>query len=71
MWAFYVFQKKHSNGKQPTGGKKGGGKPLRPAKRKTPKKGGVSTKDVEKPDDPFEDPELLYKVSLFLKFVYI
>lgn len=55
--------KKVSTSKIPSNAKKGGTKPLRPAKRKTPKKGQdtLSPKDAEKRDDPFDDPEQLYQ----------
>lgn len=61
-------QKKSSTSKQPTSGKKTATKPLRPAQRKLPKakksKDLLSPKDAGKShDDPFDDPEQLYKVS--------
>jgi hypothetical protein len=60
------MKKKSSTTKRPTSPKKTTTKPLRPAKRKAPKKSQdlLSPKAAEKShDDPFEDPEELYKAS--------
>ncbi|XP_028409769.1 uncharacterized protein LOC114532461 [Dendronephthya gigantea] len=62
-----ALRKKSSTSKQATSGKKTTTKPLRPAQRKLPKskksQGLLSPKDVEKShDDPFDDPEQLYKI---------
>ncbi|CAB4014279.1 calcium-dependent kinase-like [Paramuricea clavata] len=59
-----AHRKKSSTSKRPTSPKKTATKPLRPAKRKSPKKSQdlLSPKDAEKSrDDPFDDPEQLYK----------
>ena len=61
---FLLVKKKSSASKRPTSAKKALSKPLRPAKRKSPKKSQdlLSPKDAAKSqDDPFEDPEQLYK----------
>jgi hypothetical protein len=60
------MKKKSSTGKRPSTPKKTTTKPLRPAKRKSPKKTQnlLSPKDAEKSnDDPFDDPEELYKAG--------
>ena len=59
-----THRKKSSTGKRPSSPKKTMTKPLRPAKRKSPKKTQnlLSPKVAEKSnDDCFEDPEELYK----------
>jgi hypothetical protein len=63
---FSLVKKKSSTSKRPTSPKKTATKPLRPAKRKSPKKSHdlLSPKDAEKSrDDPYDDPEQLYKAS--------